>query len=461
MMRGAAAVLLLLLPLVVVAVQRPDVSEFISLMDIDSKDSGFASADEHYLAAQQGGGQQRVQKLATIPDGGSVPLWKEEGYEPYSDEQDADVTVNGMPEPFGEDSAMTNRYENWKRNYKRVPNEKLLPWDYDGADTNPDMWSSLTKSYQLCDPDLTGPNSSPIDISTLSAQNECYGPSFPVSTSAEMVGHMDAKLYEKLDRSLTVEVMHCKQDCKICKSECSDGPTVAKSSEHPEVMLDRFLVHTPSEHKIDGKALDMEMQFYMCDGAKDYHEIPCIPKMAISVLFKDGGSSITDLPFISKLLGTVPKLSGKPSEIDKTFTMGDVHADIKQYLGEYYAYWGSQTYPPCYQGVEWFVVKHVIPVSSSAIKSLKRIQGENVRPTMPIGSRKVAAMSPEAADHWTYKGPRGQKNWGSFGEISYASCGKTADCEQLPNQAQRDVCLAEQKKQSPVNIVTSECMPNV
>ena len=68
MMRRPAPVLLLLLPLLVVAVQRPDISEFISLLDIDSKDSGFASADEHYLAAQ-GGGQQRVQKLATIPDG--------------------------------------------------------------------------------------------------------------------------------------------------------------------------------------------------------------------------------------------------------------------------------------------------------------------------------------------------------------------------------------------------------
>lgn len=68
MKRRPAPILLLLLPLLVVAVQRPDISEFISLLDIDSKDSGFASADEHYLAAQ-GGGQQRVQKLATIPDG--------------------------------------------------------------------------------------------------------------------------------------------------------------------------------------------------------------------------------------------------------------------------------------------------------------------------------------------------------------------------------------------------------
>jgi carbonic anhydrase len=59
---------------------------------------------------------------------------------------------------------------------------------------------------------------------------------------------------------------------------------------------------------------------------------------------------------------------------------------LEQYLGEYYAYWGSQTYPPCYQGVEWFVVKHVIPVSSSAIKSLKRIQVWTIDPPPPPNS---------------------------------------------------------------------------
>jgi len=35
-------------------------------------------------------------------------------------------------------------------------------------------------------------------------------------------------------------------------------------------------------------------------------------------------------------LGTVPKLIGKPSEIDKTFTIGDVHADIKQVSRDFF-----------------------------------------------------------------------------------------------------------------------------
>lgn len=39
---------------------------------------------------------------------GNVPLWKEEGYEPYSDDLDAYVT-GSLPDPMNNDRAMTNR----------------------------------------------------------------------------------------------------------------------------------------------------------------------------------------------------------------------------------------------------------------------------------------------------------------------------------------------------------------
>eukprot|EP00283_Hemiselmis_rufescens_P004278 CAMPEP_0173428998 /NCGR_PEP_ID=MMETSP1357-20121228/7826_1 /TAXON_ID=77926 /ORGANISM="Hemiselmis rufescens, Strain PCC563" /LENGTH=483 /DNA_ID=CAMNT_0014393109 /DNA_START=26 /DNA_END=1473 /DNA_ORIENTATION=- len=421
-------------------------------------DQGFAPVDERYLAKQQAGHQQ---KLAIVPDGDSVPIWKEEGYEPYSDDLDADVTVSGMPDPMNNDRALTNRYENWKRNYKRVPNEKVEPWTYDGADSGPDMWGSLTKEFQLCDEDLTGPNSSPIDIPSLQALPNQYGPSFPVKSAAVWEGAADARLKENLDRSVTVEVMHCKQACKICEDVCTKGPTVAQTIEHPNLKLDRFLVHTPSEHKIDGQAFDVEMQFMQCDADVSYHEIPCIPKMAIAVLFKDGGANQKDPDFIVKLMKTIPTIGQTVKEGVKGFTFGDVQKDIGPILGDYYSYMGSQTYPPCYQGVEWFVATTVVPISSGAVKGLQRVQGENARPTMPIGTRVVSHMTPEAPGHWTYAGPHGEGKWGSFGFKAYASCGAPADCEQLPNQAQRDACLKAQKAQSPIDLTTAECMPNV
>eukprot|EP00960_Hanusia_phi_P045895 757481-Hanusia_phi.AAC.2 len=59
--------------------------------------------------------------------------WLEDGYEPYSDELDAYVTDSGVPDPLNDDSARHNRYENWLRNYKRIPNEKPVPWSYENA----------------------------------------------------------------------------------------------------------------------------------------------------------------------------------------------------------------------------------------------------------------------------------------------------------------------------------------
>eukprot|EP00961_Rhodomonas_salina_P279406 3774597-Rhodomonas_salina.2 len=188
-------------------------------------------------------------------------LWEgqEDGYEPYSDEMDAYVTYSGMPHPLDDDLFRHNRYEFWKANYKRIPNEKPVSWSYDGPDSDPDLWSSLKKEYSQCDPDLTGSMSSPIDIPVGRAVDKCYGPSFPLKEGAEW-DSTDATIQESFDRSFILDVMHCTQACKICKADCSEAPTVKKTIEHPAAVLDRVIFHTPSEHKLDGEKLDMEIQ---------------------------------------------------------------------------------------------------------------------------------------------------------------------------------------------------------
>ncbi|EKX43629.1 hypothetical protein GUITHDRAFT_57143, partial [Guillardia theta CCMP2712] len=56
-------------------------------------------------------------------------------------------------------------------------------------------------------------------------------------------------------------------------------------------------------------------------------------------------------------------------------------------LNEYYSYVGSQTYPPCYLGVQWMISKSVITLSTSAIQGFKMRQGANVRPYFMLGQR--------------------------------------------------------------------------
>lgn len=38
-------------------------------------------------------------------------------------------------------------------------------------------------------------------------------------------------------------------------------PVIAATIEHPDVSIDRVIVKTPSEHKLDGETLGMELQF--------------------------------------------------------------------------------------------------------------------------------------------------------------------------------------------------------
>ena len=113
--------------------------------------------------------------------------------------------------------------------------------------------------------------------------------------------------------------------------------------------------------------------------------------------------------------------------------------------------------------MQWFIPTKTLSVKTSVIAAFKSRQGENIRPTFQLGRRELQILNPEADDHWTYRGPRGASNWGaaSFPWLPYTSCGKPDDCEQWPDQESRDKCIADQKMQSPIDIFTNECQPNV
>ena len=150
---------------------------YLALMHSVVGIESFDDLDSEVLVSS---GNSKTQLAMTDDD---VPDWKEEGYEPYSDELDSYVTASGIPDPWDDDSARHQRYESWLQNYKRVPNVPKQLWSYDGADTSPDMWSSLDKDFLFCDADLAKTTSSPIDIQAASAQEQCYGPSFEIKSA--------------------------------------------------------------------------------------------------------------------------------------------------------------------------------------------------------------------------------------------------------------------------------------
>ena len=143
-------------------------------------------------------------------------------WEPYSEEADSHVLPDGMPPPLDDDLTIHTRYEKWLQEYKRKPNVKVPPWSYVGdPDTWPEMWSTLRPSFAQCDPDTTSRTSSPIDIPTKRAEDQCYGPSYPLKTPPEW-SDTPATPSEYVDRSIILDVENCKQKCKICNVDCGE-----------------------------------------------------------------------------------------------------------------------------------------------------------------------------------------------------------------------------------------------
>mmetsp|Transcript_9663 Transcript_9663/g.27777 ORF Transcript_9663/g.27777 Transcript_9663/m.27777 type:complete len:488 (+) Transcript_9663:58-1521(+) len=427
----------------------------LCVADFSSSEKAFNVIDSEMLVSVKND-DVTSQKLKLVAEDND-PIWREESYEPYSDELDSYVTFSGMPDPLDDDSVRGKRYENWLQNYHRVPNSPKLLWSYDDADTAPDIWSSLEKDYLFCDPDLAKATSSPIDIQTGAALNECYGPSFNVK-SAPTWDSTASTLTELFDRSFIVDVANCRVG-----EGCQPAPYLPQSYDHDKMILERILFHTPSEHKIDGQQFDMELQFMHCKGSGGALTPGCRPELAVAVLLKDGGASQKDPQFLADLAKTAKEVGPDPKELVKGLQFQALASEIAPLFDKFYMYWGSTTYPPCYQRVQWYIPSQVVQVSTGLIAAFKARQGENVRPTFALGTRPLKFLSAEAVSHWTYRGPRGVENWGSprFPWLAYTSCGTSADCEQLPNQAARDVCLAEQRMQSPINIYTNECRPNV
>jgi carbonic anhydrase len=55
----------------------------------------------------------------------------------------------------------------------------------------------------------------------------------------------------------------------------------------------------------------------------------------------------------------------------------------------YYTYRGSQTAPPCTEGVTWFVLKTPVDISPEQISAFAKLYPHDVRPLQPLNGRVV------------------------------------------------------------------------
>jgi carbonic anhydrase len=233
------------------------------------------------------------------------------------------------------------------QNAKPVSTSWRTPWSYEGA-KGPEHWGDLDPEYARC---KTGTEQSPIDIQ-----------------SAE------------------------KSDLPAIRFEYKNGPLHIINNGYTAVRVDyvhsgdflivgdkryeltQFHFHRPSEEYIHGKPYDMVLHLMHVTGDG---------KVAgVAVLLKAGSANAT----IEQLWEHMPKTAGKSEEI------GGVEvnpANLLPHNTGYYTYLGSQTAPPCTEGVTWFVLKTPVDISAEEISAFAKLYPHDVRPVQPLNGRVV------------------------------------------------------------------------
>jgi carbonic anhydrase len=138
--------------------------------------------------------------------------------------------------------------------------------------------------------------------------------------------------------------------------------------------------HSPSEHKLDGKSFDMEMQVIHKDTAGNM--------AGLSVLMQVSNKIPKDNFYIKNVFGhffeNLPKLGNKRrvESLNLKWILND------KMTKHYVTYHGSLTQPPCTEGMEWFVLGRPWLIEKKWLDSFKKvIVTPNIRPEQPRSER--------------------------------------------------------------------------
>lgn len=223
-------------------------------------------------------------------------------------------------------------------------------WTYEGA-TGTDHWGDLDPAYAPC---KLGKEQSPIDIQTAEKADL---PALQFEYKSEPLKYL-------INNGYTIRVNY----------HDAPGTGSALIVDGKRYQLTQFHFHHPSEEYVHGKPYEMEAHFMhqAADG-----------KVAGVVVFLKAGAAN---PTVQQLWDHMPKAESKELEI------AGVEVNPSALLprdGSYYVYTGSVTAPPCTEGVDWFVLKTPVEISSAQIAAFAELYPHDVRPLQPLNRRIV------------------------------------------------------------------------
>jgi len=235
-----------------------------------------------------------------------------------------------------------------------APAEAQHEWSYEGA-AGPTHWGEGDPHAAICQ---TGTEQSPVDIHPSRLMQ------------LEWLVPIQAKY-----KASKVRLQNVAHTARI-----AFDPGSRMVFQGREYELTEIRVHTPSEHKINGRTADMELQ--LLHVTPDSAQAPAV----ISLLAMEGAEN----PTLAKVWQQLPEKEGPAVK-----TTVDLNAqDLLPRDLRYYHYDGSLTTPPCTEGVRWIVLKEQIAASRAQIQRVKDLFKMNARPVQPTKDRFIKEEVP-------------------------------------------------------------------
>jgi carbonic anhydrase len=230
-----------------------------------------------------------------------------------------------------------------------IPNWDASDWSYDG-DTGPAHWADLSPSYKECG---AGLHQSPVDINQTS---RAFLPplQFNYHTSMVSINRKPNQLWLEYDSGSSLKI---------------------GAKRYKFIGFD---FHTPGEHSFRGRTSDMEIHL---------HHISASGEPLVVAIPVNGGhrKNIT----LTRIGENIPALkSHRRNRRVGINAMFLLPADRS-----YYTYQGSETRPPCTEGVQWVVLKSPIRVSWDEIDLFKSFVGPNARVPQPLNNRVILSST--------------------------------------------------------------------
>jgi carbonic anhydrase len=231
-------------------------------------------------------------------------------------------------------------------------------WEYEGA-KGAEHWSELDPDYAACN---VGKEQSPVDI------RDAEKAELPVLRFESKSG----PLKYLVNNGHTIRVKY------------HDAPGAGNFLivGDKRYQLTQFHFHHPSEEYIHGKPYDMvaHLMYQGSDG-----------KVAgVAVLLKAGRANATIQQIWEHMPKTESTVLADFSHAEKEVAGVEIDPGnlLPHNLG-YYMYMGSQTAPPCNEGVTWYVLKTPVEVSVAQINAFAALYPHDVRPLQPLNGRVV------------------------------------------------------------------------